>query len=63
MKTLKKVIKNIEKMNKFEKNENQWTNEWKSLNKQKKKHTLKKQSKNEKAEKLSGNPYETQNKV
>ena len=47
----------------LKKNENQWTNEWKSLNKQKKKHTLKKQSKNEKAEKLSGNPYETQNKV
>ena len=41
---------------------NEQTNEKVWINK-KKKHTLKKQSKNEKAEKLSGNPYETQNKV
>ena len=63
MKTLKKVLKNIEKMNKFEKTKiNEQTNEKVWINK-KKKHTLKKQSKNEKAEKLSGNPYETQNKA
>ena len=41
---------------------NEQTNEKVWINK-KKKHTLKKQSKNEKAEKLSGNPYETQNKA